>query len=520
MTAFLCEMAEKWQHVGFASGFVLLICAFVFTKVTRLKFFIFLLASTAYILLFRFPEVANHVNFIILVNLTLIAGIVYSWFRPTWQDQDFYEMIKPPMRLSMVLVYFLTGFHKFNQDFFRPQVSCITDFLSQFVWLLEKSWVWFVPSSVILAGAIALIYAQLFSNPLKKFSRPTQFILIALIAIGITLFGRLIGLTYDIAQAHFLTPVVVFTAGIVILWELVGSVCLLFPRTQGPMIALSLGTHAAFTLIGFVDFSALALALLFTFIPLNYLQVLNRASHVRLAGLKVHRVHAYVLILLVGFFFGGIHHKIYPIYGPKVLTALFISGMIFLAAAGVLFWPVLSTLFSCQRLPWRGVPIYTAKASPKASPTIFLISGCLIFLVGMSPYLGLRTAGTFSMFSNLRTEGAESNHLLLSANPLKVWGYQEDIVEVTAIDDDAARLGHKYRPLKGYKLPTVEFRKLIYKWTQADYTVPVTFLHNGVEYTSPDIVSDPLWRSPRRNWEMYLMDFRIIQPEGANQCRW
>lgn len=134
--------------------------------------------------------------------------------------------------------------------------------------------------------------------------------------------------------------------------------------------------------------------------------------------------------------------------------------------------------------------------------------------------MGLRTAGTFSMFSNLRTEGPVSNHLLLGSNPLKVWGYQEDVVEVIEIDDETARLGHKYRPLKGQQLPAVEFRKLIHKWTKADYTVPITFVHAGKEYTTQDIVNDPTWRVPQRNWEAYLMDFRIIQPEGANQCRW
>ncbi|MEL6263994.1 MAG: hypothetical protein AAFR12_23410 [Cyanobacteria bacterium J06626_6] len=45
-------------------------------------------------------------------------------------------------------------------------------------------------------------------------------------------------------------------------------------------------------------------------------------------------------------------------------------------------------------------------------------------------------------------------------------------------------------------------------------------MHNGVEYASADIVNDPTWKTPNRTWETYLMDFRIIQPDGANQCRW
>ncbi|MEL6263995.1 MAG: hypothetical protein AAFR12_23415, partial [Cyanobacteria bacterium J06626_6] len=100
----------------------------------------------------------------------------------------------------------------------------------------------------------------------------------------------------------------------------------------------------------------------------------------------------------------------------------------------------------------------TTAQSGQGHRALVLFSASIILLFGLSPYLGLRTAGTFSMFSNLKTEGEYSNHFLLGQNQLKLWGYQEDVVEVLEIDDETARLGHKYRPLKGYKLPVVEFR--------------------------------------------------------------
>ena len=525
LTAFLCEMAENWKHPGFAAAFLVIICAIAFTRITRLKFFIFLIASTAYILLFRFPEVANHVNFILLVNLTLIVGIAYSWLRPTWQDADFFEMIKPPLRLSMVLVYFFTGFHKFNQDFFHPQASCIDEFLSQFVWLLDRSRVLFVPTILILLAAGSLLYARLFGNPLRRFSGIVQSGIWVGIAIAAVFLGQLIGSTHDLIQARFPAPLILLVAGTVILWEIIGSLMLLFPKTQALMLAFSLAMHASFALIGFVDFSALAVALLFTFIPPAYLNVLDQRPSVRIGGVAtVSRAHAYLSILLVGFFFGGIHHKIYPIYGPKILTALFISGMFFLVATIVFYWPILVRLCAANRLPWTGVPLLssasTTAQSGQGHRALVLFSASIILLFGLSPYLGLRTAGTFSMFSNLKTEGEYSIHFLLGQNQLKLWGYQEDVVEVLEIDDETARLGHKYRPLKGYKLPVVEFRKLVHKWTEANYTVPIRFVHNGVEYASADIVNDPTWKTPNRTWETYLMDFRIIQPDGANQCRW
>jgi len=136
----------------------------------------------------------------------------------------------------------------------------------------------------------------------------------------------------------------------------------------------------------------------------------------------------------------------------------------------------------------------------------------LLFLYGMTPYLGLRTTGNFTMFSNLRTEGTSSNHLLLGSNPLKVWGYQEDVVRLREI--------RGARWLEGKSLPVVEFRKRIYEWTQAGLTVPLVFEYRGETYSTEDIVKDPVWRTEKRNWEMMVLDFRAIQPEGPNQCSW
>jgi hypothetical protein len=124
------------------------------------------------------------------------------------------------------------------------------------------------------------------------------------------------------------------------------------------------------------------------------------------------------------------------------------------------------------------------------------------------------------MFSNLRTEGASSNHFLLGGNPLKLWSYQEDVVRFVDIDDRRARIGFQYQPLQGNHLPVVEFRKLIYAWTRAGSTVPMTFEYRGTIYSTEDIVNDPAWRRDSRDWEMVLLDFRVIQPDGPNRCRW
>jgi hypothetical protein len=124
------------------------------------------------------------------------------------------------------------------------------------------------------------------------------------------------------------------------------------------------------------------------------------------------------------------------------------------------------------------------------------------------------------MFSNLRTEGARSNHLILADNRLKRWDYQEDAVHFTRFDDRLVPPSYRGQHLAGMELPVVEFRKWIYQWTAEGRRVPLEFVYAGEVYRTPDIVEDPVWRTPARSWAMRLLDFRVIQPEGPNRCRW
>lgn len=106
------------------------------------------------------------------------------------------------------------------------------------------------------------------------------------------------------------------------------------------------------------------------------------------------------------------------------------------------------------------------------------------------------------MFSNLRTEGTRSNHHILD------------------IDDEAAEAGYQYQPLRGRLLLMVEFKKRILLWTEMGMAVPMTFTYGGVVRTTTDITREPAWTVTDRDWEMVLMDVRVIQPEGPNECRW
>ena len=122
---------------------------------------------------------------------------------------------------------------------------------------------------------------------------------------------------------------------------------------------------------------------------------------------------------------------------------------------------------------------------PAPAPRLLYVMPVALLLFGLASHLGLRTAGNFSMFSNLKTEGATTNHILFGSNPLKIADYQEDTVRIININDDAAQIGYRYEKLKGNSLPIVEFRKLLLLWREAARIVPMTLEYQG-EIMSPD----------------------------------
>jgi hypothetical protein len=473
---------------------------------------VFLYLATAALLSAPFPGVPNHANIMIYCNVLMIVATIYSFARSQGSatDDDYFEMVRPVLRASLILIYCLAGFNKLNGDFFNPQVSCAGALLSKVVALgsLVTSNIFSVSAALVLAAGASFILWKRTSGTYFVAPRLRVYVSLIILCAGVGLYGALLLIRphFDI-PADLVLAIVLATAVFTILWELVGGLLLTIPKFQGPMLLVFGTMHAVLAMIGFADFSVLAFSLLFTFIPSSYYQVINGYANLRLLRLRIHRAHAYFTInflgnLLGAILLGGLLTGTHIQYSDQV------SGLSFILAALILTWPILSMVFSSSRRPvWGGVPVLN-----RHTPKFMFVFLVLLFLYGMTPYLGLRTTGNFTMFSNLRTEGTFSNHLLLRSNPLKVWGYQEDVVRLREI--------RGARWLEGKSLPVVEFRKRIYEWTQTGRTVPLVLEYRGETYSTEDIVKEPVWRTEKRNWEMMLLDFRAIQPEGPNQCSW
>ncbi len=204
-----------------------------------------------------------------------------------------------------------------------------------------------------------------------------------------------------------------------------------------------------------------------------------------------------------------------PSYEAEII-ALAVSQMFFLGCVVLLLMPLVREILSSERKwKWEGVKVWDGTA-----PGIFLLFPLILLLWGMTSYLGLRTTGNFSMFSNLRTEGPTSNHIILGSNPIKVWDYQEDRVRIIDIDDEAAKVGHHYDPLNGNSLPVVEFRKLVTMWRESGRKITLTYEYQSDTVQTQDIANDKNWDTAGRNWETFWLDFRPTQESGPNVCRW
>jgi hypothetical protein len=131
----------------------------------------------------------------------------------------------------------------------------------------------------------------------------------------------------------------------------------------------------------------------------------------------------------------------------------------------------------------------------------------LAFAWALSPYLGLRTTGVFTMFSGLQTEGAHGNHLFLPTRHLTTW--QDDMVTIEASNDPVLDESATY----DLAIPLVALRRMAID--DPDLTV-IGILHGDkVEY-GPGVGQTHL--EPLPAWEAKLFHFRPVPLGDAPFC--
>ncbi|MEY2430638.1 MAG: hypothetical protein QOC92_363 [Acidimicrobiaceae bacterium] len=143
-------------------------------------------------------------------------------------------------------------------------------------------------------------------------------------------------------------------------------------------------------------------------------------------------------------------------------------------------------------------------------PRWMAIVPLLVLLTGLSPYLELRTAYAFNMYSNLQTVDGDSNHFLVTRS-VPLTDFQSDPVRILASSDSGLQLyadGH-------FDVPLLQLRDFLSR----HQNVSLTYVRGGVQRHVDRADEDPALVEPVPSWESKLFAFRSIDQTDPARCQ-
>ncbi|KAG7354788.1 hypothetical protein IV203_004144 [Nitzschia inconspicua] len=277
--------------------------------------------------------------------------------------------------------------------------------------------------------------------------------------------------------------------------EIVPPIAMCFQSTQKWGVFLLIFLHLLLLPVGFADFGSIAQSFLWLFVMPQATKALPMTFYTDMAGCFV---FLHLIVKLLNHMDEKDEHHM---QNEEVAMVLLGYGVHW---AGILRIGGLREGVKMRR--------------PKSVFSLLALAFFVFFT--MNTYLGLRTTGTLTMFSNLRTEGKYSNHLLLRNNPFKVFGYQDDVVTVLDRDERIS----EDRLLKDFSYANVNFQREMLKeksWDEDNVYLKVSY--QGEIYETNDLNNDPIFdifRQEEPFWSRKYLHFRDIQPYRQQDCEW
>ena len=302
----------------------------------------------------------------------------------------------------------------------------------------------------------------------------------------------------------------------VVILELIESIGLLFRRTQLISLISFLLFHAYLTLGGFVDFAGVSIAIMISFIPDRYIYFVNDK-------IKLKRIYFYmndkIKFIITLFIFTGIlwffeiNLRYFTSENKNFLR--FVQGILFNILFLYLLYPFILNAIKKKIIVWESESLILRSLRNQFAVLI-------LFLFGFQNYLGLATAGTFSMFSNLETEGGKSNHILLRSNPFEIFPYQKELVEIVQFNPPIYDFSSKFRNLQGKRVPKLVFEEFLRNINRSGLkTFDAHIIFQGRSYKVRNIHRDPRWITSSKPLASYFLNFRpIIENENEKTCMW
>jgi hypothetical protein len=416
-----------WQNPIAITSLLITIITLFNTKIWQL--YIINICLSSLVLSFSFPRMANHCNMELVIELVILALIGFKICVPKFKFSN--QFIQYAFRISLITIYFFTGFHKLNTDFFNPCVSCVN-------------------------------------------------------GINERLINNFTGLNFKLPfqLSYSLQCLTIFI-------EMILPFGLLWHKSRKWTAIGLLFFHFCLSFVCYADFSGLATFLIIGAI-LNFEE--NIVNQKLLSGIKV-----YIFFTIIAVIINAICLK----SGFTLYQRYFYQGLFF-----NLGWLIFIWIF---------FKYHTEKQNyfnKKHFPLLFSIV-LIISLWSMKTYIGLGNSGNLTMFSNLLTEKTRSNHLIINTAKTKIFDFEEDAVLVLKLEDPI-----KKDSLVGFKIPLIEFKYLTH---QLAVKYPKTEVACTLVYKNDTLNISDLKKSKFNDskwWWYRFVNFRKIQPQGANKCYW
>jgi len=293
---------------------------------------------------------------------------------------------------------------------------------------------------------------------------------------------------------------------ITVLVEVALPILLTVRRSRRLGLVLGLAFHAVLGLAGNVPFSALALALYVVFLPTDTPSrvralVADRPALRRGASRLVRAGGscAAFAVAVGGWFVGTALVTHVPGTRPALLswgTSLFLVW----AFAGGILLVVTSTR--------QGTQLPTSRAL-RVRGSVFSAGLILLVINSLSPYLGLKTESSMTMFSNLHTEAGHWNHLFIP-EAVRVFGYQDHPLRIVDSDNPSLEASTE----DGVRLVPFELDRYLRSHPGTRATYATTDARGETIRTAPV--------APDSSIAMRVLDkivkFQSVPPPGRGGC--
>ena len=413
------------------------------------------------------PSVDNHWLFSGFVDLALI-GATATWMvskrrrgdRADLLDDDWYRLSAPVVRLLVLVMYGFAVFHKLNAGFLDPAESCAVH-----------------------------LYQRMTHSPLVPFD----------------------GGALSQAERHAIIAAVLGVEAAI-------PLLLAGRRTWFAGIAVGVAFHLS-TGVFMRHYPSIMLALYWVFVPMS---VQRRCVAVIEGWIRgATRARLGYVALVAG---QSLLLSVATMVACGVLEARGLSRM---APTSPIWWVLRA---------WNGLVIAGAVAALVAfvrvggadphprrrfhPPARWLHAIVLVFAINcLSPHLGLKTATSINMWSNLVVTGTdEGNHLLLPADSIRVFDYTSDVVRVVSSTDRELGLMARSRDLVPWLMFRREVGRAVARARALDRAVAVSYVRRGERIDVSDATGEPLLADPGSYLERKIVKVKPALARRPARC--